>query len=301
LRDITSSENQAELQKILEDRLDQEKAVFETVYTTKSGRKIPVEVKPHFFTLGDKNVLLYIARDITKRKKREEELKNYQEHLEELVEQRTAELTKTYEELRRTEEALRQSEEKLAAMFGREEARGEEKKEVLPMQPKLDLIEDLKLDLSDKAILQELQSNARFSMRQLRDKLDIPPTTIFNRIRRLKERGVLEGFTTILGSKAIQGSVLLTLQLKISKEQDTPLQNLFTKSMAEYFAEKFPEVLCCGLTAYNEVWLLLATTETEMENLLQQIREVPQIQIIYTNKINLLIRGQRIFTLESID
>jgi PAS domain S-box-containing protein len=64
--------------------------------------------------------LVGVSRDITKRKRAEEELKRHRDHLEELVAKRTGELSRSNEELhleiaerRRAETALRESEEQL--------------------------------------------------------------------------------------------------------------------------------------------------------------------------------------------
>ena len=49
---------------------------FEIIHLTNDGKRIPVEVNNHIFELNGKKVALAISRDITERKKAEEELKN---------------------------------------------------------------------------------------------------------------------------------------------------------------------------------------------------------------------------------
>ncbi len=70
--------------------------------------------------------VITIVRDITKRKRAEEELKKHRDHLEELVRQRTAKLLganellkKEIEERKQAEDALRTSEEKYELYFSR--------------------------------------------------------------------------------------------------------------------------------------------------------------------------------------
>ena len=55
-------------------------------------------------------VMIGIVVDVTERKKAEEELKNYRDHLQELVEERTSQLAEVNEELRRDVEKRKQAE-----------------------------------------------------------------------------------------------------------------------------------------------------------------------------------------------
>jgi len=67
--------------------------VFETAHTTKDGKKIPVEICSSLVTYRGKQAILSIARDITERKRMEEELRKERELLEALTENVGAGLT----------------------------------------------------------------------------------------------------------------------------------------------------------------------------------------------------------------
>lgn len=69
----------------------------------KEGRLFWVEVNMRSVVIGAQRRVLVFARDITERKLKDEELKGYREHLEEMVEERTEALKKAHEELIRQE------------------------------------------------------------------------------------------------------------------------------------------------------------------------------------------------------
>ncbi|WP_320043171.1 PocR ligand-binding domain-containing protein [uncultured Desulfobacter sp.] len=75
----------------LKDELDTKGYVenFETQMVDKNGKEIDWLLSLTLFNLNEEEVVLSVAKDITKRKKIENELKDYREHLEELVQQRT--------------------------------------------------------------------------------------------------------------------------------------------------------------------------------------------------------------------
>ncbi len=66
---------------------------------SKDGRDFPVEVTARFFELEGKKLMLVAARDITERVRAEESLREYHEHLEDLVQERTAQLSSANQEL----------------------------------------------------------------------------------------------------------------------------------------------------------------------------------------------------------
>jgi len=80
----------------------------------KDGTVFPVEISSSTFVLSGRRVLCGLVRDITERRKVEEELARYRDRLEELVDERTAELASVngrlrleIEERERAEEALK--------------------------------------------------------------------------------------------------------------------------------------------------------------------------------------------------
>ena len=87
---------------------------FEVEVRTKRRERIFVEITSSLFKKsGKKFGVVAIIRDITERKRAEGELKKYQEHLQELIEERTAELTRTNEQLQREVAERKQAEDEL--------------------------------------------------------------------------------------------------------------------------------------------------------------------------------------------
>jgi PAS domain S-box-containing protein len=74
---------------------------FELVALDKDGRGFPVEVSTSVIrdSKGNSSGLVSIVKDITQRKRMEEQLKNYSDHLEKLVDERTEALKESQEQL----------------------------------------------------------------------------------------------------------------------------------------------------------------------------------------------------------
>jgi PAS domain S-box-containing protein len=104
-QDITPAKWHEMEQKIIETQVMAQgySDVYEKEYIRKDGTVFPVELRTYLLrnTDGTPSGMWAIIRDITMRKQTEEELKEYREHLEELVKERTAELNKKNEELER--------------------------------------------------------------------------------------------------------------------------------------------------------------------------------------------------------
>ena len=106
--------------------LIKKKKIFttQTCHRTKQGHVFPVEITGRYLEFEGKEYYFCFARDITERKKTEEELARHREHLEKLVDERTGELRNAYialqesfRSLEKTQDELVQS-RKMAALGG---------------------------------------------------------------------------------------------------------------------------------------------------------------------------------------
>jgi len=123
--DFVPDESWPETKDAIEAMLSGKKIdLFETKRLTKDGRVLDVQISSTLYRNRDGEPVgnIVILRDISDLKQAEQVLKEYHDHLEELVEERTAALAKTnaqleqeIEERKRAEEALRKREVELEA------------------------------------------------------------------------------------------------------------------------------------------------------------------------------------------
>lgn len=65
----------------------------------------------------------------------------------------------------------------------------------------------MKIDEIDVRILQELQTESRISIRELSKRVNLSPPSVTERVRRLEERNIIEGYTIRLNKKELGFSI----------------------------------------------------------------------------------------------
>src|SRR5271157_1284196 len=68
------------------------------------------------------------------------------------------------------------------------------------------------LDDADRKILRELQRDARVSFKTIAQKAGVSEATIFVRVKKMQEKGVIQGFTAVVNSAAV-GKPLIAIVL----------------------------------------------------------------------------------------
>ncbi len=81
--------------------------LFETIHRCRDGRTFPVEISSHAARIEGENLLVNVVRDISARKRLEDELRHFNRQLERRVAERTAELSREVAERKQVEARLR--------------------------------------------------------------------------------------------------------------------------------------------------------------------------------------------------
>jgi DNA-binding Lrp family transcriptional regulator len=73
------------------------------------------------------------------------------------------------------------------------------------------------LDSLDRAILEELNTDARRSHREIARRLEVSPTTVSARVARLEGQGVIRGYVPVLDDEQLGFDLWAAIGIRISK------------------------------------------------------------------------------------
>jgi Lrp/AsnC family transcriptional regulator, leucine-responsive regulatory protein len=104
-----------------------------------------------------------------------------------------------------------------------------EEKSVLPIH----------LDERDLAILRILQQNARATVKEIADQINLSTTPVHERIKRLESQGVIKQYATLLQSAKVQKGLMVICYVSL-KQHNKNAGAKFIKSILE-----MPEVIEC--------------------------------------------------------
>lgn len=102
---------------------------------------------------------------------------------------------------------------------------------------------DYKLDEADRRILRVLQQDGRITNQDLAASCNMSASSCFERVRRLRERGVIIGYTALIDPKFAERELLIFIEVLLDRT---------TSDIFDQFAERIrrsPEVLECHMVA----------------------------------------------------
>lgn len=119
---------------------------------------------------------------------------------------------------------------------------------------------NIKLDKKDLLILASIQENCKLTAKQIARKIDAPITTVFAKIKRMEELGVITGYRAILAADKLNSNTAAIILASVSyrvKEDEIPVSQ---RDVAKEIAQ-FPEVQEVQIITGD--WDLLAKIRTE--------------------------------------
>ncbi len=117
----------------------------------------------------------------------------------------------------------------------------------------------MKLDRTDRRILELMQHNGRISNLELADAVGLSPTPCSRRVKRLEESGIIQRHVTLLDQSRL--GLKLTAFITIAMDRHTPDRfNNFEARVGE-----FPEVIECAVVTGNSADYLVKAVVPDME------------------------------------
>ena len=137
----------------------------------------------------------------------------------------------------------------------------------------------MKIDNLDRKILEILQKDGRMAASHIADKLDISIPTVTDRIKKLAESGVIQGFHATLDPKllGLDVSAIITVISGSSEHYKEVIQA----------ARNTPEVVQCYSTTGkgSHTLIIVATNSKALEELLRKIQNWPGVSRTETQVI----------------
>ncbi|WAK02539.1 Lrp/AsnC family transcriptional regulator [Methylobacter sp. YRD-M1] len=118
----------------------------------------------------------------------------------------------------------------------------------------------MKIDRTDRRILDEIQKNARISNLELADKIGLSPSPCSRRVKQLEDSGFIDRHVTLLNQAKLQ--LKLTAVVQVSMDLHTPerFENF------EALVSAWPEVLECYLITGQSADYLLKVIVPDMDH-----------------------------------
>jgi len=128
------------------------------------------------------------------------------------------------------------------------------------------------LDNKDKKIIDILRVSGREPASSISEKIGVSVPTVIDRIKKLQDLGVIEGYKAVINSKKIGLDV--SAIITIISESSSQYSSLVNKAIKEKFIEK-----CFTTTGKGSHVLLVNVENTDsLEKLLRNIQQWPGVR-----------------------
>ncbi len=106
------------------------------------------------------------------------------------------------------------------------------------------------LDQIDLKILRTLQKNAKLTTKELAEAVNLTPTPVFERQKRLEKQGYIKRYVAVLDPDKLNQSLMVICMVKLQQINNSIAQRFTTE------INKLPEVIECYNTSGNYDYML---------------------------------------------
>ena len=119
----------------------------------------------------------------------------------------------------------------------------------------------MNLDDIDVSILDMLQNNAKFTIKEMANSLGLSATPIFERIKRLEAQGVISRYVALVDPRKVDKKLRVFIEISVADHSKTAI-NKFVDQITEH-----PEVIeCHHVTGDSDFLIVLLTRDIESYN-----------------------------------
>ncbi len=97
----------------------------------------------------------------------------------------------------------------------------------------------MELDETDRKIIRLLQSDAKMSVKEIGEKVNLSTTPVFQRIKRLEKTGIIQGYSVKLNAEKIGPRTLVFMEVNLKIHKQSELEEF------ESTIKRMDEVLAC--------------------------------------------------------
>lgn len=130
----------------------------------------------------------------------------------------------------------------------------------------------------DDALLQHLQQNARVTIAQLSRRLGVSRSTVTDRVERLEQRGIIRGYTVVLGEEAARRRVRAHIMVNVSTGQSSSLVREL---------RRMPSILRAYAVSgiYDLIVVAEADSTEDLDEVLDRVRELDGVESTLTSVV----------------
>ena len=152
----------------------------------------------------------------------------------------------------------------------------------------------LKIDTTDRKLLMLLQRDSNQTIKQLASQLNLTPTPVHERIKRLEKNGIIERYRAEIDAKKLGKSLMVLSHVSLQEH---------SKSLLHSFEEKIralPEVIECYHVSGEHDYLLkviIPDMQGYREFLTEQLAKIKNIGNVHSSFVVEAVKNDRIINL----